>query len=101
LVYGTVDSEHQTTKNNMKAVGDPTMNIFAANMAVTVPSTMVMAPFPVSTVMPGGFPAQPLKPSKIIELNWGLQFAAGLPADGGNPTNCVADLHIDNIMFYH
>jgi hypothetical protein len=93
LTYGTIDTEHQPFANNPK--GSAPNGSFAANISVAVPTTLVMAAFPAT----GGMPNQAVDKMKLIEANFGFVIPPPT-ADGGTPTNCVANLTIDDIKFY-
>jgi hypothetical protein len=98
LSYATCDVEHQdVTSGSPLATGpagsyQPKAGITVAQLTPT-PQTLTM-PF---TAQSQGSPATPIDPTKLIFALW--QFDVD-PVKAGGASACIADLMIDDVMFY-
>jgi len=100
MQFSINDSEHgdSTAGNDPKTTGPK--GSYAPQLGVTTPfPASLMVPFTGTGAPMSGSPATGLDPAKLIGLQW--QFTIAPAAEGGAPTNCTADVTIDDVKFYH
>ena len=99
MQYSANDSEHgDMTGTDLKATGPS--GSYSPQLTVPTPfAATVSVPFTGTGAPANGSPATAIDPAKLIGLQW--QFTIPAAPDAGAPTNCVGDINIDNVMFYH
>jgi hypothetical protein len=100
MQFSINDSEHgdSTTAQDPKASGP--MGAYAPQLGVATPfAATLMVPFAGTGAPTGGMPATAIDPAKLTGIQW--QFTIAPAAEGGAPTNCTADITIDDVKFYH
>jgi hypothetical protein len=100
MQYSTNDSAHgdATAGQDPKASGPA--NSYSPQLGVAAPfTTPISIPFAGTGAPAGGMPATAIDPSKLTGIQW--QFTIAPAPEAGAPTNCAADITIDDVHFYH
>lgn len=99
MQYSTNDSAHgdSTTGQDLKAAGP--MGAYSPQLGVSAPFTSPASiPFTGTMAPSGGSPMTPIDPTRLTGIQW--QFTIAPTRDAG-ATNCMADITIDDVKFYH